>query len=711
MNTQSPGEQAPSEQAIALHRSGRWSEAERLYLQVLADAPDDFTARHLLGVLKAQTGRTEEALADIRAALTLRPGDPEALLNHANVLKTLNRLEEALAGFDRTLAVRPGWPQALNNRGTVLQAMGRHDEALAAYDQALAAAPDNVEALNNRGSVLQDLRRPAEALACYDRALRLAPQFAAAFNNRGAALLDLRRFADALGCFDRALALRPGDAQALNNRGNALQGLLRHEEAVAVYDQALALRPGYAEALNNRGSALQHLKRHEEALADFDRALVSNPQAFSGAALAVLQLSDWTRSAQIAGQMEQRIRAGEAITPWVLLGYSDDEMLQRKCAANVIAARYPSLPRPLAGAPHGRGKIRLAYISSDMAHHPVATQVVELIEKHDRERFEVIGIGTNPDDGSSQRRRLIAAFDRFIDAAGLPAHEVARQIRQMEVDILVDLNGHTYGDNFDILSHRPAPVQASWLGYAGTTAAPFVDYVLADRAVAPNPAAFSETIVNLPVCFFASDTSRRIGTVPARAEAGLPQDGFVFCCFNHNFKINAPVFALWMRLLTALPGSVLWLKQAGEAAKANMAKAAKDAGVDPARVIFAKPAPLDVHLARHRLADLFLDTHPYNAHATACDALFAGLPVMTRRGGAFAARVSASLLTAAGLPELITENAEDYEKLALALARDPARLKACREKLAAGSPLFDTPRLARDMEAAYEKMLAAAVKR
>ncbi|MBA2589724.1 MAG: tetratricopeptide repeat protein [Alphaproteobacteria bacterium] len=699
--------QTLSEQAVALHRSGRLADAERLYLQVLAAQPGDFTARHLLGVLRAQTGRMEEALADIGAALAIHPDDPEALLNHANVLKGLNRPDEALAGFDRALAAKPGWPQALNNRGTVLQAMGRPAEALAAYDQALAAAPDNVEALNNRGSVLQDLKRPAEALAAYDQALRLAPKFATAFNNRGAALLELKRFADALGCFDRSLSLRPGDPQVLNNRGNALQGLLRYDEAVAVYDQVLSLSPGYAEALNNRGNALQQLKRHDEALADFDSALASKPEAFAGAAIAALNLCDWSRSAEIAAQMTQRIGNGEAISPWTLLAYNDDEMLQRQCAGNAIAARFPALPPPLATAPYKHDKIRLAYISSDVSHHPVATQVVQLIESHDRFRFDVIGVGTNQDDGSAQRRRLVAAFDTFIDAADLPAAAVAQRLRQIEVDVLVDLNGHTNGDNFDILSHRPALVQATWLGYAGTTAAPFVDYVIADRVVAPNTSAFSEKIANLPACFFPNDTSRTIGTVPSRAEAGLPQDGFVFCCFNNNFKITASVFATWLRLLSALPGSVLWLKQAGDKAKANLQKAAQVQGVDPARLIFAKPAPLEVHLARHRLADLFLDTHPYNAHATACDALFAGLPVLTRRGGAFAARVSASLLTAAGLPELIAETAEDYERLALALARDPARLKAAREKLAAGSPLFDTSHLARDLEAAYEQMLAA----
>jgi protein O-GlcNAc transferase len=703
-----------SEQAVALHRSGQLAEAERLYLQVLASDPRDFTARHLLGVMRAQAGRMDEALADITAALAIRPDDPEALLNHANVLKSLNRLEPALAGFDRALALKPGWPQAQNNRGTVLQALGRHDEALAAYDRALAAAPDNVEALNNRGSVLQDLRRPAEALACYDQALRLAPRFAAAFNNRGSALLELKRFGDALSCFDRALALRPGDAAVMSNRGNALQGLLRYDDALAAYDQALARNPDYAEALNNRGSALQEMKRHEEALASFDRALSlpGQPHAFGGAAMAALNLCDWSRTAGIGAQMPRRIAAGEALSPWMLLGYSGDEMLQRQCAANVIAERFAVLPPPLATARYQHGKIRLAYISADVGHHPVTNQIVQLIESHDRRRFEVIGIATNPDDGSPQRRRLAAAFDQFHDANEQTPLATAEQLRAMEVDVLVDLNGHTKGDHFDILSHRPAPVQATWLGYAGTTAAPFVDYNIVDRVIAPNPQAFSEKLAYLPNSFFPSDSGRTIGAMPTRAEAGLPEGAIVFCSFNNNFKITAPVFALWMRLLAALPGSVLWLKHSGDKAKANLQQAATDHGIDPGRLVFAAPAKLDVHFARHQLADLFLDTLPYNAHATACDALWAGLPVLTCRGTAFAGRVAASLLTAVGLPELITETAEDYEALALALARDPATLRDLRDRLAAAhttAPLFDTPRLARDLEAAYLEMLAATV--
>ncbi len=659
-----------ADQALALHRSGQLAEAETLYVRAAQADPQDASLRNSLGVVRAQQGRGADALEALDAALAIRPGDDEIILNRANVLQMLGRPAEALPGFDHVLAAKPNWPQVLNNRG----------------------------------SALADLGRTAEALESYGRAIALAPTFTPARNNRGGVLLEQKRFAEALADFDNALRLKPDDAVLLNNRGNALQGLLQYEDAVAAYTGAIARNPGAAETFSNRAGALQQMKRHAEALADFETAMAldpAQPHAFGGAAMAAMNLCDWDRMARFAAQMPAR-RA--EVPPWVLLGYSGDEALQLACARAAIAKRFATWPSPLAGDDYAHDRIRLAYISSDFRHHPVAAQVARVIELHDRARFEVIGISTGPDDASPQRRRLMAAFDQFHDMRGRSAAAIAHTLRQMEVDMLVDLNGHTDGDNFNILSHRPAPVQATWLGYAGTTAAPFIDYLIADPIVAPDDAAFSERLVRLPHGFFPADDTLAIGTAPTRAQEGLPDDGFVFCCFNNNWKFTAPVFVLWMRLLAAVPGSVLWLKQAGEATE-NLRRAAQDAGIDPARLVFAKGAPLDVHLARHALADLFLDTLPYNAHATACDALTAGLPVLTCRGTAFAGRVAASMLTTSGLSELITETAEDYEALALVLARDPARLKALREKLAANRALFDTARFTRDLEDALTSLL------
>jgi protein O-GlcNAc transferase len=500
---------------------------------------------------------------------------------------------------------------------------------------------------------------------------------------------------------------------ALNQRGLMLLNQGLPQGALQDFDKAIAAQPGFALAHNNRGRALALLGREQDALESFERALSLDPtlpDAFGAAAQLALHLCDWKRAETIARDLPHHISLGENIPPFVLMGYSDDARLQMQCAKNDIAARFPPLPPLWQGESYRHARIKLAYLSSDFREHAVAAQLVDLVERHDRKRFEVIGIATTPDDGSALRARLVRGFDQFHQTSHHDPLSAAALLRQLEIDVLVDLNGHTNQDNYAVLAQRPAPVQASWLGYAGTSGADFVDWVLADPIVAPNPAEFSEKTFLLPGSFFACDTSRPVAAPPSRREAGLPEEGFVFCSFNNPWKFTAPVFDIWMRLLGQVPGSVLWLRN-GKTADTLRAEA-QARGIDPSRLVFADRVTADAHLARQQLADLFLDTLPYNAHATACDALWAGLPVVTRRGNAFAARVAASLLTAAGLPELITESAEDYEALALALARDPGRLKALRDKLAANratAPLFDTARLARDLEAAYSQMLAAAV--
>jgi predicted O-linked N-acetylglucosamine transferase (SPINDLY family) len=369
---------------------------------------------------------------------------------------------------------------------------------------------------------------------------------------------------------------------------------------------------------------------------------------------------------------------------------------------------FPEIPVPFLRAPRRTsGKIRIVYVSSDFQEHPVGFQVVQILERHDRARFEIIAVSTGKDEGSEIRARIMRACDRSHDAQGRTGRQIAEILRDMEPDIAIDMTGHTFGNSLFAFAQRPAPIQAAWLGYPGTTGAPFIDYIIADPVVLPRAQQpfYSETILHLPDSFFPMDMARPIGSAPSRAEAGLPENSFVFCCFNQSWKITPPVFDIWMRLLKAVPDSVLWLKN-GQNETLRREAAAR--GVPPQRLVFAGQAPQAVHLARHRLADLFLDTLPYNAHATAADALLAGLPVLTQLGKAFPGRVAASLVTAAGLPELVVRDARDYETLALELARDPARLAAIREKLAANratAPLFDSARFARNLEAAYVRML------
>jgi protein O-GlcNAc transferase len=412
------------------------------------------------------------------------------------------------------------------------------------------------------------------------------------------------------------------------------------------------------------------------------------------------------------GEVRAGLMAGKSIvTPFTLVGYCDDPALHLQCSKNLIADRIRIRPVPLwNGTGYQHERIKVAYLSADFREHATAYLLAELIELHDRERFEVIGVSFGADDGSDIRRRMADSFDTFHDVREWADRDIAAKLRELEVDIAVDLKGHTQDSRPEVLAHRPAPIQVGYLGYPGTIGADFLDYVLADETVAPFDHAlfYSEKIVQLPDCYQVNDRRRAIAaTTPTRQEAGLPESGFVFCCFNNNYKITQPVFEAWMRLLAKVPGSVLWLLRDNPGAERNLRDEAEKRGVDPARLVFAGRAKLEDHLARHRLADLFLDTLPYNAHTTASDALWTGLPVVTCQGNAFAGRVAASLLKAIGLPELVTHNLGDYEALALRLATDAAMLQRVRETLAGNRlshPLFDTDRFRRGIEAAYTRM-------
>jgi protein O-GlcNAc transferase len=702
---------------MALRGLGRGADALASFERALSIKPDYVDALNIRGIVLQELRRPAEALASYDKALAIKPGHAEILNNRGLVLLDLRRPVEALAGFEQALGARPDYAVALNNHGNTLQDLHRPAEALASYDRALAIQPAYVQALYNRGVVLRNLRRPAEALASFDQALSIMPDHVDALNNRGVVLRELKRPAEALASYDRVLAIKPDYVEALNNRGSALRDLDRPAEALASHDRALAIKPDHADALCNRGIALRDMKRSAEALAGFDRALAIEPDhryAFAGAAYAALAVCDWARAAIIAGELEDGIaRRGAIVPPFALLGYSGDPSLQLLCARKSIEDEVPVRPQPLwtgATGPHDR--LRIAYLSADYGRHPVALLIAELLKLHDRARFEIVGISLGPDDRSETRAGLVGAFDQFHDVRWNSDLEVAKLLNDLQVDIAVDLNGRTHGARLGIFAHRPAPIQVSYLGYASTTGADFIDYVIADEVALPfdQQPFYTEKIVHLPDSYLVSDSKRAISShSPARRDAELPDGGFVFCSFNNSYKIAPSVFDVWMRLLMAVEGSVLWLSRADDEATAtNLRRQASARGVDPARLIFAsKVASLEDHLARHRLADLFLDTLPYNAHSTANDALWAGLPLLTCKGTAFAGRVAASLLHAAGLPELATGDLPEYEALALRLASDVAMLRGLRQRLAqnrATCPLFDTDRFRRHIESAYITM-------
>jgi protein O-GlcNAc transferase len=650
----------------------------------------------------------------------LPPPDPRFLkalrsLEEAVACQRAGRTDEAERLFGRLLKKNPDYFDALHFFGLFRYQQGQLGEALKLLTKATKVHPRSADAHNNLGVVLDALKRPRDAIVAYDRALALSPDHAGAHGNRGNALSLLNRHQDAIASYDRALALAPFDVQALTNRSTALLALKRHEEALAGYDRALAMKPDHVDALFNRGNALRLLKRYEEALTNYQQALALEPHhahAFNGMAHCAIAVCDWASTAAFDAELKTHVLARRSvINPWMFLGLCDDPALQLECASNYARHRVPVQPPPLwTGRAYRHDKLRIAYLSGDYRQHATASLIAELFERHDRARFDVLGISFGPDDNSVMRSRLVAAFDRFHDVSAGSDRDVAKLLNELEVDIAIDLKGYTQDCRPEILAHRPAPIQVSYLGYPGTMGAGFIDYVIADKVVLPfdQQPFCAEKIVHLPDSYQVNDTRRLIAaSVPTRQEAGLPDGGFVFCCFNNNYKITRPVFEAWMRLLAATAGSVLWLLRDNAGAEANLRREASARGVDPDRLVFAAHAAAPDHLARHRLADLFLDTVPVNAHTTASDALWAGLPVLTCRGSAFAGRVAASLLDAAGLPELVTENLEQYEALALRLATDAALLGGLRQRLeqgVAGSRLFDSDRFRRHIEAAYLTM-------
>lgn len=707
--------EAHNNRGVVLNTLGRVDEALDSFAKALSITPNYAEAWSNRGNSMLKLKRYEDALKAFDRALVARPGYADALYNRGNAFKDMGKPEEALASFERAIAAEPSLVPCHINRGVLLGELGRNEEALASYDTVLALAPGNVEATYNRGHVLERLKRYEAALEAYDQAIALRPDLAEAYANRGNVLRELKRFTEALASYDRALELRPDMIEALSNRGMILHELKRIEEALPSYNRALELRPDYIDALNNRGQTLQELKRFEEAQADFERVLAIDPahdHAFSGAASCAINLCDWQRRERFAPQIEALVASGQsAFSPFVLFGYSDDPALQMQCARNYITHRIPMPPEPLwTGQKWRNDKIRVAYLSADFRTHATAFLMAELFERHDKSRFEIHAISFGTDDNTLMRHRLMSAFDYFHDVRTASDRLVAQVMYDLKIDVAVDLKGYTQDARSEILEYRPCPIQVNYLGYPGSMGSRVIDYIVADPTVAPFAQApfFSEKIVQLPDSYQVNDTHRVVPPdVPARAQAGLPERGFVFCSFNNNWKITPPVFDVWMRLLQQVEGSVLWLLGDNDGSMRNLRLEAQKRGVDPARIVFAGRMLPEEHLARHALADLFLDTLPCNAHTTASDALWVGLPLLTCEGGTFAGRVAASLLRAADLPELVTATLADYEALALRLARDPALLGALKRRLTENRlnvPLFKPERFARHIEAAYTTM-------
>ena len=742
--------QAKLQQALALHQAGQLAQANTIYQDILKVEPRNFDCLNLSGVIAIQTGEFEAGVKLLDRAIAVNPGVASAYNNRGYALRELKRLQEALASFDDALRLKPDYVDALNNRGNVLRDLKRLAEALENYDQALRLSPDYADAYLNRGAALYDLKRFAEALFSYDQALSLGlndPEIynnrgnilcklrrldealidfdkalslklthADAHNNRGNVLLELGRFDEALVSYDRSLIIKP-NADVYNNRGNVLRVLKRSKQALFNFDDALALNPNHADAYCNRGYVLQDINHIDEASACFDKALKLNPdrEFLLGASLhARARLCAWDGLDAGLDRLATSISEFKKVTtPWAALSLLDAPALQKIAAQVYFEAEHP---KSNALGPIGKrvesGKIRIGYYSADFHQHATAYLMAQLLEAHDHERFEIYGFSFGPDTKDDMQKRVSATFDKFLDVRTQSDRAIAQLSRTLGIDIAVDLKGETDDARTGIFAEGCAPIQVSYLGYPGTMGTNYIDYIIADKIVIPpeEQSAFTEKVVYLPHSYQANDATRKISDrVFTRRELGLPETGFVFCCFNNSYKILPATFDGWVNILKAVPNSVLWLLEDTATAANNLRKEAAARGVDAGRLFFAKRMPFDEHLARQRQADLFLDTLPCCAHTTASDALWAGLPVLTHLGKALAGRVAASLLNAVGLPELIAATQAEYEAKAIEFATQPEKLHQLKNRLKsnrATSPLFDGRLLAGHIEAAYVAMYA-----
>ena len=770
---QSAGIDLAFQQAVALHRSGQIQKAATQYQQILARSPKHAGALHMLGVVALASGAISDAQRLIGQAAQLLPQDAGVQVNFAIALADGGRLDEALGRIDQAIALNPQMPAAQLNRVAILVKAGQHQKALEAAEQLISAGHDSSELRINQGLALLGVKRPHEAIAIFESVLQAAPQHLKALNNLAVASIDIDQLDRAIELADRVLALQPKNAEALHTKGRALKqqeqlahaepllrtatelkpmdadmlvsyadclvSLQQHAQAISLLERALAMNPIRGNAYVVGGKALAAQGRHQEAIANFNKALEIEPTLASAhywksiseqqlkmyrEALHSLQLCDADLSLTQPVRMgmcdwsgfEENVATAcaQAIDkkrpPFLFLAMVDDPQIHFELARAYLKSRNILAGAQVVFPQRREGRIRVGYFSSDFYSHATMYLMAELFDSHTKDLFEIHAFSFGMQVFDGMRNRIECAVEYFHDVSSKSDRDIAALARDLGIDIAVDLKGFTWEGRPGIFANRCAPVQVSYLGYPGTTAADYMDYVIADTVVLPESLQpfFTEKVVYMPHSYQVNDRHRMIADrVFTRAELGLPTNGFVFCCFNNNHKIFPKTFDSWMRILHAVPGSVLWLLKDNVAAAENLIYEAKNRGISEDRLIFASRAPVDEHLARHRVADLFLDTLPYNAHTTTSDALWSGLPVLTLKGHAFAGRVAASLLTAVGLPELVTHTEQDYESQAIHLATCPEDLAAVREKLRKllpDSPLFDGQRFTRNLEKAYQIM-------
>lgn len=700
---------------IVLHDLHRYEDALASYAKAIKYKPNHTQAHNNIGNLLRDLKRYNEALVSYDKAIELDAKYAQAYLNRGNILVDLQRQTDALSSYSDAISIKPDYAEAYASRGNTLRTIRQFDEALVAYDAAIALKPDYVEAINSRGATLHNLNRLDDAIISYQHAIALRPNYAAAHNNLGNTLYSQEKFDAALASYAIAISINSSYAEAFNNRGITLHDMRQLEQALASFDDALKINPLYAAAYLNRGNVLKDLKRMEEAVDSFNKAVAIDPKydyLFGDMLHTKMKTCDWDNFDDNLSSLTAQIKSFyRVIAPFPLLLLIDSAELHTAATKLFVDSVYPSknFLHNLEKRPKSE-IIKIGYYSADFHNHATAHLMAELFEMHNREKFEIHGFSFGLDRKDSMHNRVASAFHHFHDVRKLSNREVAVLSRDLGIDIAIDLKGYTQHSRTGIFAERCAPIQVNYLGYPGSMAADFIDYIIADKALIPidHQKYFTERVAYLPNSYQVNDAQRKISNrIFTKKELGLPESGFIYCCFNNNFKMLPATFDGWMRILAAVPDSVLWLFEDNATAANNLRKEAAIRGINSTRLVFAKRLPLAEHLARHRLADLFIDTLPCNAHTTCSDALWAGLPVLTCTGQTFASRVSASLLNAIGLPELITTTQEAYEALAISLGQNTSLLSDLKAKLDRNrltTPLFDSHQFTGHIEMLFQAM-------
>jgi predicted O-linked N-acetylglucosamine transferase (SPINDLY family) len=698
--------------AIQDIQANKLESAKLLLLRALKIDSKHPDVLRFLGVIAALEQDWQEALRLIDAALETNPKNGIAHSNRANILKELMRYEEALDGYKKAISIDPQYAEAYNNMGNTLQSLERYEEALDCYKKAISIDPQYAEAYSNMGNTLQSLERYEEALQCYEKSLLINQNNSHALYG-AARIFNLRKqYGHSIACIERAIHINPQNIDAWMELARTQFQVKDYDNAISALDKVLAINSNYFDAWLGKGDIFYEKKQFDLAQGAFAKAYEINSSAdflFGLYLQALLQTCSWGSFNRDVEKLARDIVEGKrSALPYNAITLLDDPYLIKNAIEIYAKSIQGDIKREVLPAVEGNSRIRVAYFSADFHNHPTAYLMAELFECHDKNQFEIIGFVFGRNQPDEMRGRLIKAFDQFIDVDHLTDKEIAELAREMKIDIAVDLKGFTQEGRPKIFMYGAAPIQVSYLAFPGTMGLPCFDYLIADPVLIPveTQSAYAEKIIYMPNSYQVNDRHRLISpNLPSRASLGLPEDAFVFCCFNNNYKITPDVFEGWIRILNAVENSVLWLFADNSIAIDSLKKHASSQGLNAERLIFAPPLPTAKHLARYQLADLFLDTSPCNAHTTASDALWAGLPIVTLLGKSFGARVAASLLNAVGLSELVSHSQKEYETIAVELASNPSKLQEFRERLLENrfsAPLFDTPLFARHLESAYQ---------